>query len=431
MSVRYDIINQELFKINRANLALKMKKGAFAVFHSNDLMPRNGDCSYNFRQNSDFFYLTGIDQEESILLLFPDATKKEDKEILFVKETNDHIKVWEGEKLSFYQAKVISGIENIQAIDDFESVIKRVVKSTKVFYYNSNENERSNNKVQTRDERLRKTIELFISNQTQLSIAPLLKTLRVIKSKHEVDLIKKACGITGKAFDRVLGFVKPGVWEFEIEAEISHEFTNNRAGAHAYSPIVAGGANSCILHYIDNNQQCKSGDVLLLDFGAEYANYASDLSRTIPISGKFSKRQKAVYDSCYEVFLFAKNTLKPELDLKRYQKAVVEEMEKQLIGLGLFTLSDLKKQDPEQPLYRNYFMHGTSHFMGLDVHDVGDRDKKLQPGMVLTCEPGIYIKEEGVGVRIENDILLTNNGNIDLMSDIPIESAHIEELMNK
>lgn len=431
MSVRYDPINQELFKINRANLALNMKKGAFAVLHSNDLMPRNGDCFFNFRQQSDFFYLTGIDQEESILLLFPDATKKEDKEILFVKETNEHVKIWEGEKLSFYQAKAISGIENIQSLDDFESIIKSLVKNTKYFYYNSNENERSNSKVQTRDERLRKTVYFHLNNQDKLSIAPLLKTLRVVKSEHEVSIIKKACGITKKAFDRVLSYTKPGVWEFEIEAEISHEFTVNRAGAHAYSPIVASGANSCILHYIDNNQQCKSGDVLLLDFGAEYANYASDLSRTIPVNGRFSKRQKAVYDSCYEVFLFARNSLKAGVDLKKYQKAVVEQMEKQLIGLGLFTLSDLKKQDPEQPLYRNYFMHGTSHFMGLDVHDVGDRDKKLQPGMVLTCEPGIYIREEGLGVRIENDILLTNDGNLDLMSDIPIESDHIEELMNR
>lgn len=431
MGVRYSKISSSLFKKNRAALLSKMRANSFGLIHSNDLMPRNGDCYFPFRQNSDFFYLTGIDQEESVLLLDPAAENPEDQAILFIKETNEHIKIWEGHKLSKEEACKTSGIQNVKCLEELREVLLEITSKREVFYFNTNQNGRAETIVQCRDERINLTYKDLWDKKERQSFAPLLSSLRVIKSEEEIHLIQRACGITKKTFERVLGFVQPEVWEYEIEAEITHEFTINQANGHAYTPIVASGKNSCILHYIDNNQRCQDGDILLLDFGAEYANYASDLSRTIPVNGRYSKRQKAVYDAAYSVFLFARSQMRPGIEIKDFQSAVVQEMERQLIGLGLFSMNDLKNQKKEEPLYRQYFMHGTSHFMGIDVHDVGDRKQQLEAGMVLTCEPGIYIENEGIGVRIENDILITIQGNVDLMMDIPIESDHIEDLMNR
>lgn len=429
MSTRYTPMPASFFEKNREKLRGSLLKDSFAVVHSNDMMPRNGDCYHPYRQQSDFYYLSGIDQEESVLLLNPDAVQKKDKAVLFIKETNDLIKVWEGAKLSKQEAANRSGIENVRWLSEFNEVMESVVQAKEYYYYNSNGNERFSSDVESRDDRENRA---FLRDKSikQLGLNSFLESLRVIKDNEEIACIKTACGITKKAFDRVLQKVKPGMWEYELEAEISHEFTVNRASGHAYSPIIAGGANSCVLHYIDNNEVLKDGDIALLDFGAEYGNYASDLTRTIPVNGRFSKRQKQVYDATYKVFLHARKNLVKGVSLKDFQSTVVEEMEKQLVGLGLFSLKDLRNQDKDSPLYKKYFMHGTSHFMGLDVHDVGDRNSNLKPGMVLTCEPGIYIPEECIGVRIENDILITNESNEDLMADIPIESDDIEDLMN-
>jgi len=408
-----------------------MNESSVLVLHSHDLMPRNGDCFFPFRQDSDFFYLTGIDQEESVLILVPDAENENDREVLFIKETNEHIQIWEGHKYSKEEAVVVSGIKNVKMLRDLESFLERVLKDTTNLYFNKNENELATVVVPSRNDRFVSTLKLENKSHVFKSIAPLLKGLRVIKSEEEINLIRKGCAITKSAFDRVLTFVKPGVFEYEIEAEVTHEFICKKANAHAYSPIVASGKNACVLHYIDNNEQCKDGELILLDFGAEYGNYASDLSRTIPVNGVFTARQKQVYNAVLRVFKGAKADMVKGNTLKKLQSSVVKHMEKELIELGFLTAKEIKNQNPEEPVYKKYFMHGTSHFMGLDVHDVGDREKPFENGMVLTCEPGIYILEEGIGVRIENDILINGAEPIDLMGDIPIEVDEIEMLMKK
>jgi Xaa-Pro aminopeptidase len=428
--MKYNPIDSILFRGNRENFISKLKANGIALFNSNDQYLRSGDQTFPFRQNSDFFYLTGIDQEESILLLFPDCPNPIYKEVLFIRQTNDHIKVWEGHKYSKEQASSVSGIQQVYWLDEFWAVFSSVINYAEIIYLNTNENDRSTDEISTRDLRFIETLKKRYPLHEYKRAAPILREMRCIKSDIEVELTRRACAITKDAFRRVLKFVKPGVKEYEIEAEIIHEFIRQGATGHAYSPITASGANATILHYNDNNQICKDGDVILFDFGAEYANYNADLSRAIPVNGKFTKRQADVYKAVLHVFKEARKMLVSGTVWNEYQTEVGKIMSDQLVQLGLFTKSDVQRQSTEMPLYKKYFMHGTSHHLGLDVHDFASRYRPFEAGNILTCEPGIYIKEEGLGIRLENDILITVNGNIDLMSDIPIELEEIEEIMN-
>jgi Xaa-Pro aminopeptidase len=392
-------------------------------------MPTNADGTMAFRQNNDLFYLSGVDQEESILLLFPDAKDVRNHEILFIRETNDHILTWEGYKLTKEQAREVSGIKNIYWTSEFKQVLNTLMAEAEHVYLNSNEHLRAVIEVETRDARFVKWCkENYPLHQYERS-APVMHHLRAIKSEVEIELIKQACSITEKAFRRLLKFIKPGVMEYEIEAEIYHEFLRHRSRGPAYGSIIASGANACILHYVDNNRECKDGDVLLLDFGAEYANYASDLTRSVPVNGTFTARQREVYAAVLRVMKTATNMLVPGNTLDQYHSFVGTVMQNELINLGLLNESDVKNQDPDKPLYKKYFMHGTSHFLGLDVHDVGNKYRPFEPGMVFTCEPGIYIREEGLGIRLENDILVTAHGPVDLMKNIPLELEDIEACM--
>lgn len=428
--MKYDPIPSSLFIENRKQFVTHLKPNSVALFVSNDIMPTNADGSMGFVQNSDLFYLTGIDQEETILLIYPDAKNNSQKEILFIRETNEHIAIWEGAKLTKLQATEISGIKNVQWTSSFQQMLKSILFQAEYIYLNSNEHTRQYIEVETATMRFNKEIMKKFPLHKIERAAPILQNLRAIKSKHEIELIQKACNITEKGFRRILKFVKPGVMEYEIEAELIHEFIRNRSRGFAYSPIIASGSNACILHYVENNKECKAGDVLLLDVAAEYANYASDLTRCLPVNGKFTQRQKKVYNAVLRVMREAIKMLTVGNLIPEYHKAVGELMEKELVDLGLLTMNDIKNQNPEWPAYKKYFMHGTSHFLGLDVHDVGDFNRPLEEGMVFTCEPGIYIREENLGIRLENDILVTKNGPIDLMANIPIEADEIEELMN-
>ncbi len=429
--MKYLPIDNQLFTQNRKRLSKALPAGALAILHANDIMPTNADGTMPFRQNSDLFYLSGIDQEESILLLCPDAQDKKHREILFLRETNEHIAIWEGEKLNQAQATEVSGIKTVYWLQDFDKVFFSLMAESEYVYLNSNEHLRAEIIVETRDARfIRQCQQRFPLHQYR-RLAPLMHELRAIKSDIEIALMEEACSITEKGFRRLLGFVKPGVWEFEIEAELAHEFLRNRSRGFAYTPIIASGANACVLHYIENKHQCQAGEVILLDVGAEYANYASDMTRCIPVSGKFSKRQKEVYNAVLRVMKAATAMLKVGNTIEEYHQAVGEVMTKELIDLKLLKASEVKKQNPQSPLYKKYFMHGTSHYLGLDVHDVGSKYRKFEAGMVFTCEPGIYIREEGLGIRLENDILITKKGNRDLMANIPLEAEEIESLMNQ
>jgi Xaa-Pro aminopeptidase len=427
--MKYLPIDKNLFIENRNRFVKHMKPNTIAVFCSNDDYPRNGDQFFQFRQNSDIFYLTGLDQSKTILILYPDSIRNEFKEIVFTEETSELIAIWYGHKYTKEEATKISGIENVQWLSEFNKVLVDLMANCDGIYLNSNENIRFATDVQYSDMRFIQEIKAKYPLHEYYRAAPIMRMLRTIKSKVEVDLIKTACNITGVAFERVLKFVKPGVMEYEVEAEIIHEFTRNRANGHAYYPIIASGASACVLHYIENNKECKDGDLLLLDFGAEYANYAGDLSRTTPVNGKFSKRQKDCYNAVLRVMKQAQNLLVVGTTIDQYHEKVCKIMEQELIGLGLFSEEDVKKQDPKKPLFFKYYMHGTSHFMGLDVHDLGFKQEPLQAGMVFSCEPGIYIQEEGIGIRIENDILVTENGPVDLMANIPREVDEIEDIM--
>lgn len=427
---RYDIIPSQLFIQNRKNFVEHLKPGSIAIFFSNDIMPTNADGAMGFKQNSDLFYLSGIDQEDTILIIFPDAKEKKHKEILFIKETNETIAIWEGEKLSKEQASKISGISTIYWTHQFESILKTLIYQAEYIYLNSNEHLRKYIETETAQDRWNKKIMQQYPLHKYERSAPILFKLRAIKHTIEIDLIQQACQITEKAFRRVLKFVKPNVWEYEIEAEMIHEMLINRSKGFAYSPIIASGKNACVLHYTENNKQCKDGEVILIDAAAEYANYASDMTRCIPVNGKFTKRQKEVYKSVLFVLNEATKLLKPGMTFEKYNKEVGKLMTEELLKLKLITKEDVKKQTDEKPAYKKYFMHGTSHFLGLDVHDVGFFYEPMQAGMVFTCEPGIYIPEENLGIRLENNILITKNGQINLMKNIPIEPEEIEELMN-
>lgn len=428
--MKYTTLNPSLFRLNRERFMRSMKPNSIAVFHSNDMMPRNGDGFFPFRQNSDLFYLSGIDQEETVLVLYPDCVKEKHQEVLFVKKTNEHIAVWEGHKYTKKEASEASGIKTIAWLDNMDSILNELILLAENVYLNGNENDRYFSDVPSRNERFGKAMMSRYPFHTYLRSQPIMKKLCMIKSPHEVEIIQQACNITEKAFRRVLGFVQPNVMEYEIEAEIIHEFIRNRATDHAYTPIIASGKNACVLHYIENNRICRDGDLILMDFGAEYANYAADLSRTIPVNGRFTDRQRAVYNSVLHVKNEATKMLVPGTTLQEYQKEVCKIMESELIGLKLIDKTDVKNQDPKKPLYKEYFMHGTSHHLGLDVHDLGNRYAPMQAGMVFTCEPGIYIPKENFGIRLEDDILVTDRGPQNLMASIPVEVEEIEELMN-
>lgn len=429
--MKYLPIGKDLFVSNRQKFIQALKPNAIAVFNSNDILPTNADGVMPFRQNNDLFYLSGIDQEETLLLLYPDSKNKSYKEILFIKETNEHIAIWEGEKLSKQQATEVSGIQTVYWADEFENIFNTLAAEADTIYLNSNEHSRAEKSIDTRDDRFVKWCQNRYPLHNYERSAPIMQRLRMYKSPKEIELMKEAAEITNKAFRRILSFIKPGVWEYEIEAEILHEFVRNRSRGPAYASIIASGGNSCVLHYVTNNQQCKAGDIILMDFGAEYANYAADLTRCVPVSGKFTQRQKDVYNAVLRIMKEAKKRLVPGTTFKTYNDEIGKITEEELIRLGLLDATEVKNQNPDKPLYKKYFMHGTSHFLGLDVHDVGDRNAVFAAGMVFTCEPGIYIREENIGIRLENDILITENGNLDLMGNIPLEIDEIEKLMDK
>lgn len=428
--MKYSSINKQLFIDNRAKFSKNLKSGSLAIFFSNDILPTNADGSFGFVQNSDLFYLTGIDQEDTILLIFPDVKDGKHKEVLFIKETNETIAIWEGAKLTKQQATEVSGIDHVYWYHEFEKIFKTLVFQAEYIYLNSNEHTRRYIDMETAQSRFNKQIIAQYPLHKIERSAPIMHKIRAIKHPIEIELIQEACNITEKGFRRLLNFVKPGVMEYEIEAELIHEFVRNRSRGFAYGPIIASGFNACVLHYVDNNKPCQDGDVLLLDVAAEYANYASDLTRAIPVNGKYTKRQKEVYNAVLRVMKGAKAMLKVGNTFEKYNLAVGELMTEELLKLGLLKTEEVKNQNPAWPAYKKYFMHGTSHFMGLDVHDVGFFYEPMQAGMVFTCEPGIYIREENLGIRIENDILITETGQDDLMKNIPIEADEIEELMN-
>lgn len=428
--MKYTPLNPELFQLNRRRFTREMKPNTIAIFNSNDQMPRSGDQFFPFRQNAGLYYLCGIDQEETMLVLFPDCPKDGHKEVLLIKRTNEHIAVWEGHKYTKEEACAASGIEKVLFLDEAEQVLNELILLSEGIYLNINENDRYLSEVETRDLRYAKYLRNRYPAHLLYRAQPMLKKLQMVKSQFEVDVIQHSVDITGKAFRRVLEFVKPGVWEYEVEAEITHEFLRNRCEGHAYTPIIASGKSACVLHYVENNRQCQAGDVLLMDFGSEYANYAADLTRSIPVSGQFTDRQRAVYNAVLRVLKEARAMLVPGNILEEYHKEVGKVMESELIGLGLISREEVAKQDPDKPAYKKYFMHGTSHHLGLDVHDLCLRYEPFRAGMMFTCEPGIYIPEENLGIRLENDILITDDGPIDLFRSIPIEAEEIEELMH-
>ena len=395
--MKYPKIDPRLFVKNRQRFSKQLKANSIAVLNSNDFMPTSADGYHPFIQQTDLFYLSGIDQEETVLVIYPGAPEKKHKEILFIKETNEQIATWEGQKLSKETAQDISGIKTVHWTSELDLILRPLIIQSENIYLNTNEHLRVAVTVETRDRRFLEWCQQAFPLHHYERLAPIMHDLRAVKSPLEIERIKEACSITGKAFRRLLGFIRPGVWEYEVEAEIVHEFMRNRSRGPAFETIVASGTDACTLHYVKNDKQCNKGDLVLIDFGAEYANYAADVTRTVPVSGKFSKRQK----------------------------------EAELIRLGVLKKADIKKQPADSPLYKKFFPHGTSHHLGLDVHDYGDKYRKFEPGMVFTCEPGIYIRDESIGVRIENDILITQKGPVDLTKTIPREVEEIEELMNK
>ncbi|XOV93777.1 MAG: aminopeptidase P N-terminal domain-containing protein [Bacteroidota bacterium] len=428
--MRYHAIDSKLFIENRKNLVKGLKPKSLVVIHSNDIYPTNGDGTMPFKQNSELLYLSGIDQEETILVLAPDFPDPKMREILFLRETSDLIAIWEGHKLTKEEGKNQSGIKNIRWTQEFEHFLYTLLAECDHVYLPSNEHIRNGSKVETANDRFVKWCKDKYPLYQYERLSPHVYNLRMIKSDIEVKLLKHAIDITEKAFRRILEVVKPGVWEYELEAEYAHIFLSNRSRGFAYTPIIAGGRNSCVLHYIENNQQLVDGDLLLMDVGAEYANYNADMTRTIPVNGRYTQRQRQVYDAVMRVKNIATELLIPGNSIPEYHKEVGDIMTSELIDLGLLDKTDVKKQDPASPAYKKYFMHGTSHHLGLDVHDVGSIYRKFEEGMVFTVEPGIYIPEENIGIRIEDNILITKDGTENLMKNIPIHAEEIEDLMN-
>jgi len=427
--VRHEPIPAGLFLRNREHLRGLLKPNSMVILHANDIYPTNADGTLPFKQNSDLFYLTGVDQEETILLLMPDARDPQEREILFVKETNEHLAIWEGQKVTKEQASAVSGIQRTEWSSTFEGFLHRCAPQVERIYLSTNEHLRANMVVETRNARFIKECQGSYPLHRYERLSPLLHRLRSLKDPEEIRLLQQACDITGAGFRRLLGFIRPGVGEWEIEAELLHEFVRRGSRGFAYPPIIGAGKNACVLHYVNNDQRCQDGDLVLLDVAAEYAGWNADLTRTVPVNGRFSPRQRAVYDAVLRVFRGANELLRPGTQPAAYQQAVLEIMERELVGLGLFSARDAKAQGPGKPLVKQYFMHGTSHPLGLDVHDVSAPHEAFAAGMVVTIEPGIYIREEGLGIRLENDVLIGSEKNLDLMAGIPLEVEQIEALM--
>ncbi len=429
--MKYDRIDKSLYIANRQKFTAQMEANTLAVFNSNDIYPVSADSTLPFAQHRDILALSGVDQEESILVLFPNASNPAHREVLFLKETSELIAIWEGEKLTKQTAFETSGIQTVYWLQQFPTIFKQMMAEASGIYLNTNEHLRANTEVETREDRFIKQVKQdYPAHQVHKS-APIMHKIRSIKAPIELELMQTACNITEAGVRRLLGFIKPGVWEYEIEAELAHEFLRKRSKGFAYTPIIASGKNACVLHYIENNQQCLDGDVILLDVGAEYANYSSDLTRCIPVNGRFTTRQKAVYNAVLHVKNEATKLLVPGTIMAEYHKQVGLIMEEQLVKLGLITLEDIKNQDPAWPAYKKYFMHGTSHFLGLDTHDVGLWHEPIAANMVFTVEPGIYIPAEGLGIRLEDDVVVQASGApFNLMGNIPIEADEIEALMN-
>jgi Xaa-Pro aminopeptidase len=428
--MRYQKLSAQHYINNRNRFTSELQHGGLAIFCSNDIYPTSADGHMPFKQASDIFYLSGVDQEETILVLFPDSFNKQYREILFLKETSETIAVWEGAKLTKDEARAQTGIHTIYWVSDFEKILNTIISEASCVYLNSNEHTRAVIEVETREMRFSKWFkEKYPNHQIERS-APLLHKLRAVKDEEEIAQLQRAIDITRSSFERVMKFVKPGVMEYEIEAEYSHEFLRNGSRGFAYTPIIASGYSACVLHYIDNDKRCADGDLLLMDVGAEYGNYNADMTRCIPVNGRFTPRQKDVYNAVLRVMKAAKAILRPGVILMDYHRQVGELMQKELVDLGLITMNDIKNQNPEWPAYKRYFMHGTSHFLGLDVHDVGHWSKPVEVGNVFTVEPGIYIREESLGIRIENNIVITQNGNDDMFKDFLIEVEEIEDFMN-
>lgn len=430
--MRHEPIGKDLFISNRKRLVKALKAGALAIVNANDLMPTNADGTMPFKQNSDLFYLTGVAQEESILLLCPDFPDARYREVLFLREPNEHLEKWEGHKLTKAEAQALSGVAHVMWLADFHKWFHHAMAmgGVEYVYLNTNEHYRSDVVVQTRDARFIEWCQAKYPLHKYERLAPLLAKLRRVKQKRELELMQRACDITALGFERVLRFVRPGVMEYEVEAEYAHEFIRHGSRGFAYTPIIAAGVNATVLHYIENDQKCQAGDLLLLDVAAEYANYNADLTRTIPVSGRFSKRQREVYNAVLRIHRAAFEMLRPNVVYFDFHKQIEKMMEEELLKLKLISTTDIKNQKPGQEAFRKYFYHGTSHMLGLDVHDVGNMYDKVQVGSVWTIEPGIYIKEEGLGIRLENNIVIGKDKNLDLMRNIPIEAEEIEEMMN-
>lgn len=429
--MRYQPIDKSLFIHNRKNFTAQMKPNALAVFNSNDIYPIGADSTIPFQQDRNIYYLSGVDQEESILVIFPDAPKDKHKEILFLKETNEHIAVWEGEKLTKEKAFETSGIKTVYWLKDFHKIFHELMSQSDMVYINTNEHYRANHDTKTREDRFNSWLkENYPAHQVAKS-NPILQRLRSVKHDLELEVMQQACNITEKAFRRILSYTKPDVWEYELEAEILHEFIKNRSRGFAYTPIIASGNNANVLHYIENKDQCKASELILFDVGAEYANYSSDMTRTIPVSGRFTKRQKEVYNAVNKVKKEATKMLVPGVMWDEYHVEVGKLMTSELLDLKLLDKADVQNEDPDWPAYKKYFMHGTSHHIGLDTHDYGLLYEPIQANQVFTVEPGIYLPDEGFGIRLEDDVVVQESGEpFNLMRNIPIEADEIEELMN-
>ena len=429
--MKYHPIDSSLFIKNRQKFMAQMQSNSIAVFNSNDIYPVSADSTLPFEQHRDIFYLSGVDQEESILVLFPDCPKEKHREILFLKETSELIAIWEGEKLTKETALKTSGIKTVYWLQDLEKVMFEIMTQCDTVYINTNEHYRANVETETREDRFTKWLKDKYPAHRVAKSNPILQRLRSVKEQSELNLIQQACNITEKGFRRVLNFVKPDVWEYEIEAEFIHEFLRHRAKRFAYTPIIASGKNANVLHYIQNNGQCKAGDLVLMDVGAQYANYASDMSRVVPVSGRFTERQKEIYNAVNRVKNEATKMLTPGTFWEQYHVEVGKLMTSELLSLGLLDKADVQNENPEWPAYKKYFMHGTSHHMGLDTHDYGILTESMQANMVFTVEPAIYIAEEGIGIRLEDDVVIQEKGEpFNLMQNIPIEIEEIEDLMN-
>lgn len=429
--MKYLPLNPGIFVQNRERFVSRMQKNAIAIFTSNDEVPSNGDAIYRFKQNSDLFWLSGITQEDSMVILFPDNPDPKYREVLVLVRPNELKEKWDGKRLRVKEAQEISGMQTIVWLDSLDGLLQPWIHLAEAIYLDSNENDRKASLVRSRDYRFIDEMKSRYPLHQYLRAAKIMKEVRAIKTALEVEVLQKAIDITENTFRRLLQFIKPGVMEYEIEAEIVHSFLSQRATGEAYGSIIAGGDRARTLHYVSNSEECKDGELILMDFGAEYGGYCADLTRTVPVNGKFTRRQKTVYNACLHLHDYAKSILKPGISILNYTDKVGEEATQQFLKIGLLRKSDVKNEDPENRAYRKYLYHGISHHLGVDVHDLGTRTEPIKAGMVFTVEPGIYIEEEQMGVRIENNLWITRNGHKDLMKNIPITAEEIETLMKR